>query len=77
MENRLQKAFIVGLGLAEGVDFCSLHYSKTRGWDSIAHMQLVAAIEGEFGIRMETTDILAMSSYEKAKQLLVNYEVAR
>ena len=75
MEKKLQRAFIRGLGLADGVDVHSLHYSKTRGWDSIAHMQLIAAIEAEYGISMETADILALSSYEKAKELLAKYEV--
>ncbi len=73
MKEKLQSAFIRGLGLADGVDFESLHYSKSRGWDSIAHMQLVAAIEAEFGIRMETSDILAMSSFDKAQEILAKH----
>jgi acyl carrier protein len=31
---------------------------QVDGWDSLAHVHLVVAIEKEFGIRLKTTEIL-------------------
>jgi acyl carrier protein len=67
---RLDAAMRRGLGLPDGEDLSTLAYGRTEYWDSVAHMQLVAAIENEFGIMMETDDVIAMSSYEVARQIL-------
>lgn len=51
---------------------------KYRGiplWDSIGHMDLIAILEEEFDIHMETPDVLAFSSYEKGKEVLAKYGV--
>ena len=45
-------------------------------WDSVGHMALVAALEQEFDIMMETDDIIDLSSYEKGMEILAeNYEI--
>jgi len=71
---KLKKAFKEGLGLTSDVDFESLEYAKSEGWDSIAHMQLVAAVEDEFDIMMETDDVIAFSSFSVAKEIIKKYE---
>lgn len=73
MKSKLQKAFQRGLNLASDTDFSSLEFAKSKGWDSIAHLQLVAAIEQEFGILIETNDMLTMSSYLKAIEIVNKY----
>jgi acyl carrier protein len=67
---RFDAAIRHGLGLADGQDLTTLVYGRTESWDSVAHMQLVAAIENEFGIMIETDDVIAMSSYSAARQIL-------
>jgi acyl carrier protein len=67
---RLDAAIRRGLGLLDDEDVTGLAYGRTESWDSVAHMQLVAAIENEFGIMMETDDVIAMSSYAAARQIL-------
>ena len=47
-----------------------LEYNKIIEWDSIGHMTLVAAIEEQFKITMETDDLIDLSSYKKGKQIL-------
>ena len=37
-------------------------------------MQLVAAIENEFGIMMETDDVIAMSHYRAARSVLRDHD---
>lgn len=69
---KLDRAFRAGLGLVEGADTASLEYGHTQGWDSIAHMQLVVAIETAFGIMLDTDEVVGMSSYVVARQILAN-----
>ena len=46
-------------------------------YQSIGHMELVAAIEDAFDIMMETDDIIDFNSFEKGKEILSkNYSVA-
>ena len=82
MENRLQEvqlqtAFIDGLGLdPEFSAWDTLQYRKIPEWDSVAHMQLIGEIEDVFDIMLDTEDVIAMSSYLVAKEILVKYEVS-
>lgn len=52
-----------------------LKYQGVPEWDSVGHMTLVAAIEDAFDIMMEMDDIIDLSSYEKGKEILKNYDV--
>lgn len=53
-----------------------LIYQAIPTWDSVGHMALVAALEQEFEIMMETDDIIDLSSYEKGIEILSkNYEI--
>lgn len=47
-----------------------LKYKAISAWDSLGHMQLIAELESEFGIVLESEDILDFSSYEKGKEIL-------
>jgi acyl carrier protein len=48
----------------------SLAYQSVPLWDSVGHMQLIAALEEQFDIMMETDDIVDLSSYEKGLYIL-------
>lgn len=52
-----------------------LKYQGIPEWDSVGHMQLVAAIEEAFDIMLETDDIIDLSSYEVGKEILKKYDV--
>lgn len=43
---------------------------NTSQWDSLAAMHLVAAIEGKFGVRLSTKEIMKMSTIGLARQTL-------
>jgi acyl carrier protein len=45
------------------------------GWDSIAHMALIAEIEESFDIMIDTDDVIDMSSFAKAKEIVKKYGV--
>ena len=52
-----------------------LAYQVITEWDSIAHMALVAAIDDAFDIMMDTDDVVDMSSFAKAKEILAKYDI--
>lgn len=53
----------------------SLKYQAIPEWDSVGHMRLVAALEDEFGIMLDTDDIIDFSSYKKGMEILKKYGV--
>ena len=52
-----------------------LEYQSIKEWDSVGHMQLIAALEDAFDIMMDTDDIIDLSSFEKGKEILKKYDV--
>jgi acyl carrier protein len=73
---RLKHAFSEALGLASDADFDHLEYAKTSGWDSVAHMKLVSEIENTFDIMLDTDDVINMSSFRVATEIVSKYGVA-
>lgn len=47
-----------------------LSYQGIERWDSIAHMNLISALEDTFDVMFETEQILNMSSVAKAREIL-------
>lgn len=54
---------------------CSDQLNYGKDWDSVAHMALIAGLEDEFGIMIDTVDVIDMSSFLKAKIILEKYGV--
>lgn len=52
-----------------------LQYQGIDAWDSVGHMSLVTAIEDAFDIQLDTDDIIDMSSFEKAQEILKKYDI--
>ena len=75
-ESKLRQAFSETLNISPDRINDELEYNTIKQWDSIAHMALIAAIEQTFDILMETDDIINMSSYAKAKEIVGKYVVA-
>jgi acyl carrier protein len=73
LEERLKKVFVEALGLAPEIDPTGLAYAQNPAWDSVAHMQLISALEGEFDIMLETDDVLALSSFQEAVRIVRKY----
>lgn len=74
--DRLEGVFVEGLSIPKGTDFSALAYRSIKEWDSVAHMQLIAEIEDEFDVMLETQDVIDMSSFTIAEQILARYGVA-
>ena len=72
---KLKGAFARGLGLSESKIPNNLEYNTIQEWDSVGHMALVAEIENEFEIMIDTQDVIDMSSFDKAKEIIQKYDV--
>jgi acyl carrier protein len=72
----LKGTFVDVIGVDPATDFNSLVYGSTVGWDSVAHMALIAAIEGVFDIMLPTDDVIDMSSFAKAKEIVAKHGVS-
>ncbi|MCI8455400.1 MAG: acyl carrier protein [Lachnospiraceae bacterium] len=71
---KYNQAFITALGVEENM-LAALEYQSVPQWDSVGHMQLIAALEDEFDIMFDTDDIIDFSSYERGKEFMKKYEV--
>lgn len=61
------------LGLSVDANREDLVYNQSAGWDSVAHMTLVAAIEEKFDCMLDMQDILDMSSFGKCLEIMRKY----
>jgi acyl carrier protein len=74
--DRLRSCFIETFGLGGDADVEALRYQGVAGWDSVGHMQLIAALETTFDIMIDTQDVLDMNSFIKAKEILRKHGVS-
>ncbi|WP_348692388.1 acyl carrier protein [Duganella fentianensis] len=56
-------------------DLEQLEYQGIAEWDSVGHMQLMAALEDVFGIELDVDDIIDFSSFKKGITILAKYNV--
>jgi acyl carrier protein len=70
LNDRLRGVFVDALELPEGVDVENLKYRDIAQWDSLGHMTLVAAIEEEFDVVLETEQVIDMSSFKVGLDML-------
>lgn len=52
-----------------------LTYQSIDAWDSVGHMELIAAIEDAYGIMMETDDIIELGSFKMGIDILKKYDI--
>jgi len=67
---KLIEIFRVVLELDDSCDVQLVRRVSEPKWDSLAHVSLVAAIESEFGVNLDSEDMERMSSYAATKLLL-------
>jgi acyl carrier protein len=72
---KLRGAFAEGLG-QDATQITDVLKYGDPGWDSVAHMVLIAAIERAFDIMLDTSDVIDMSSFAKAREIVAKYGVA-
>ena len=78
MENnqKLINSFQEALGLDTSSIVDSLTYQSVPEWDSISHMILISQLEVDFNVSLETDDVIDMSSFAKAREILAKHGVS-
>lgn len=74
-KERLRGVFIETLSLPPDFDVETLAYRAIEEWDSVGHMALVGEIEDAFDIMLDTQDVIDMSSYALAREIIKKYGV--
>jgi acyl carrier protein len=73
--DRLQQAFRQALALPFSFDVALADLNAVSQWDSVAHLQLVVAIEDTFGIRLSPADVIELNSFASAIAILRRHGV--
>ena len=73
VRDRVFKVFKATFDFGDEVDTRTLEYRKYAAWTSMGHMVLAAALEEEFGVMLETEEVLAMSNFDKAVEIMTKH----
>ncbi|WP_410562436.1 acyl carrier protein [Amycolatopsis sp. cmx-4-61] len=71
---KLREVFVEALDLDASVDVENLKYRDIEAWDSVGHMALVAAIEDEFDVEFDTDQVIDMSSFKVAVDMVTELQ---
>lgn len=66
----LAQAFRDTFDLAADAAVEGLAYQGIAAWDSVGHMRLVAALETAFDLMLDTDDVIGMSDFAKAVEIV-------
>jgi acyl carrier protein len=69
-DKSLQDIFERVLELDQSNDLENLTYRSIPNWDSVGHMALVAEIEDVFQVELSTQQVLDLSSFNKANEIV-------
>jgi acyl carrier protein len=72
MEQRIHQALADVLGLAVEDVNRAMSRTNTAAWDSLKHIEIVMALEAEFGVSFSVEEIEAMASVADIAQTLQN-----
>lgn len=67
---KLEEIFRIVLEVPDGESVTGLRRVAVRRWDSLVHTSLVAAVESEFGVRLDAKAIDRFTSYAAVEALL-------
>jgi acyl carrier protein len=71
--DKMRLVFSDTLGISPEMVCDDLSFNKIRQWDSVAHLALIAALEVAFDIFIDIQDVIDMSSFAKAKEIVARY----
>ena len=75
-DQKYKSIVIKSLGINDSSFNEEIKYNEIPEWDSIGHMTLMSGLEEEFGITLETDDIVDFSSFKKGKEILGKYKIS-
>ena len=72
MDKKLKKIFSKIIGIKESPIKPSTSPKNTKKWDSLAHMNLIMALENELKIKFTDNEITEMLTFELVKEIIIN-----
>lgn len=72
MDKKLKKIFAKIIGVKETSIKSNTSPKNTKKWDSLAHMNLIMALEKQFKIKFTDDEITEMLTYELIKEIIKN-----
>jgi|TARA_B110000008_G_scaffold267105_1_gene293939 acyl carrier protein len=77
MDKKLKKIFSKIIGIKESSIKPRTSPKNTKKWDSLAHMNLVMALENELKIKFTDNEITEMLTFELVREIIVNKKSAK
>jgi len=74
--DRLITVFAAAFELPENSELVKAEYGRTVGWDSMAHMRLITELENSFDVMLDTHEVIGLSSFQKALEILEKHGVS-
>ena len=71
--DKINEIIIETLKVSKEQTELNLGMDDVANWDSLTHMNLIVAIEDEFGIEISGDDIAEMISFESIKKTVAKY----
>lgn len=68
--------FLKVLGLTSDDLLNNPTFAETPQWDSLCHMELIAALEDAFEVMFEPEEITHFESYENGKKILSSHGIS-
>jgi acyl carrier protein len=53
-------------------DVSTLVFGKNKKWDSLKHIQIIVNIEKEFKVKIKTSEVGKLNSFNKLKNYIIN-----
>ena len=71
---KYNSSFVEAFELEDSNNLKDLKYQSIDEWDSIGHMALMAELESNFNITIETEDLIEFESYIQGVDILARYD---
>lgn len=72
---KMEQVFRDVLAADDDAPVQDFRYGTTPGWTSLAHMQLVSELEDVFDVELDAEEIVTMSDFESAQEVLARHGV--
>jgi acyl carrier protein len=72
----LVNSFHEALSIDASLNVETLEYQAVSEWDSISHMILISQLEEVFNVSFDTDDVIDLSSFDKAKEILTKHGIS-
>jgi acyl carrier protein len=73
LETKLQEIVRAALELKPATDVTHAQQTNVASWDSLAHVSLMLALEGEFGLTIGMRDQLELTSYDAIRRYVAEH----